>query len=313
MGKYEEDLKRLYQNSTRGGRGGPMVCPGLRTCKLCAIIRPILNFQNNYDTATVETARRMQAQETYFSNVCFHPDYSKVILFGYGTQIGRDLSKLQIDPAYAAYKNFAHPTKGRLLIVDKSIGSNQRPQYSVTPQPQIHKLPKLGQIPHNLKDVEKLLASGIEVFRQAKLEVASHLVRMIGYGKDQTKFFSTVVFHWGISEDEFAEVQRGVYNPFQMTAEGSTFDEEDTEPDIPDTILENVDSMEEADFVSPPDLTQVGTVEEAMPQTGASPSEEEQPPCFGKEYDPDDDECSMENCSDWVGLCKEAFIKRYGG
>jgi len=63
------------------------ICPGRPTCKLCALVRPILDSKHTHPEEVVTLAYEIRANNQYFSNICIDPNYDKVILFGYGPQI----------------------------------------------------------------------------------------------------------------------------------------------------------------------------------------------------------------------------------
>lgn len=319
MESYEQELRRAYAR-TAGGSGKPVICLGAN-CKLCNLIRGIKNFKDRYDEPTVELADRMRAKEQYFSNICFDPDYGKIVLFAYGTQIMDDLAKYQLHST-SDYKDFAHPTRGRLMVIDKTIGINKRPQYGVTPKASIHQLPNIPE-PYNLKKIAELLEQGIEYVPQWRLDTKSHVVRFIGYGQDQTRFFKTLLLHWGIQHSEFELVQQGAYSPFVATNVGS---EDGLVGNLTPPPPEDLEEEEDVPMFNEP--TQETSIEipdspaapmEAVQQMiKASPSikQSSQPPCMGKEFDPDDQECTGINgiggC-EWKEPCRTEFLQRYGG
>jgi hypothetical protein len=301
MSTYKEELEMVYKQS-RGGAFRPTVCPG-SNCKLCALIRPILNFRDRYPEEVVNAANDMRAKYQHFSNICFDPDYSTVILFSYGKQIMDDLVKYQCDPITSQdYGDFAHPKRGRIILIEKVIGTNGHPQYSASPRAQIHQMPQTTAPVHNLNQLRELLEQGVEYFPQSKLDVKTTPVRFIGFGPDQSRFFRTVNTHWGISQEDFQSVQQGTYNPFNVGDIGE-LEEGVVEETVPDDIPDF-----EPPFHQPP-------LEEKEPEPATTmptipEAESGQPPCWGLEFDPEDSECV--DCKTFNASCREAFLKRYG-
>lgn len=297
---YNAELKRAY-NTAVGAAWKPNVCPG-STCKLCGLIRPILNFQDQNDEALVKQAKDMAAKNSYFSNVCFDPDYDKVMLFSYGQHIMNDLSRYQVGPT-SDYVDFAHPETGRLMVIHKSIGSNGYPQYSVTPKVAAHKLPPIPA-PHNLKQITKLLGEGVEYLPQAKLDVKDHTVRFIGYGVDGNRFFKTVKLHWSISPEEYDMVQQGQYNPFNVA-------DVSEEPVVSEKDVPMFEAPQETPAESPVEMLPDTPIAERMAKEVEPTPEPSTPPCFTREYDPEDEECMK--CKSFAAACQEGFLKKYGG
>jgi len=305
---YQDELTRAYGLATGTGFK-PIFCPG-NTCKLCSLIHPVLNFKDKHTQEQVDLAYKIRAKHQHFANICFDPDYSKVILFAFGKQIMDDLVKYQMDPVNNYYKDFAHPTMGRLMVITKVIGTNGRPQYSVTPTPQVHQLPTLGMQPHNLVKVIELLDQGEDYLPQSKLDVKSVPIRIIGFGPDQTRFFRTYKIHWGMGKDEFESIQHGQYNPFALedlecvepALEYNPADDKnyDTEEDIPFDISDAAPLGKGHPFVA-----------KAEPTDGVElPVTPSNPPCYGLEFDPEDVEC--QECKTWKVACRDSFLERYG-
>lgn len=314
MTTYREELEMVYKQS-KGGTFRPAICPG-STCKLCELIRPILNFKDRYPKEVVDAAYEMRAKFQHFSNMYFDPDYDKLILFSYGKQIMDDLVKYQCDPITSQdYGDFAHPQRGRIMLVEKVIGTNGRPQYSVSPRPQIHQVPQTkGQPPYNLNQIKELIAQGVEYYPQSKLDVKTTPVRFIGFGPDQVRFFRTISMHWGISQEDFQAVQRGAYNPFNVgdLGEGNPFEAEAgiTEVGIPGDVPDFEPEFDQPPLVEEAPLPTAVEATPAPPEPVIPEAEAGQPPCWGLEFDPEDSECL--DCKTFSTSCREAFLKRYG-
>ncbi len=150
---------------------------------------------------------------------------------------------------------------------------------------------------YDLSNIIALIKSGkVKPLTQSKLGPSTEMRFLPSWlGPGIAKFFERVVYHWGISQEDFDAVQNGSYNPFTIKI-----------PTVfPQDVYAGVSAT--ANPPTPPFVVEEDKPKEEDPQTTV-------PMCYGQ-YDKDNEECTVECTRDGFGEgCKntleEKLIKR---
>jgi len=322
--QYEQEMQKLYNELMKNkGEGGetnpPIVCPSTfdKPCRLCDLAKTILFKKDNEGTPIRQKASELNRKQSYYSNVLFPTNPSEIVVFQYGHSIWKELMLFQMGPG-SEVADWLHPQTGRNVIITKTVagGNKRRTQYStkarITASPLLDMsvLRQLSLPQYQLSNVLDLIKSGtIKPFYQSQLQEGPNELRFLPswLGPGITKFFQLVLYHYGFSEEEFNMIQRGDLNPFA----GMDYS---VEPEKPKVSI--VPGPSSTNSISSKDLWSEFPIEEAPKVTTApaivAPSATQEanpsPPCFGKQFDPNDEECIVECAADgWAEPCKIAF------
>ncbi len=320
---YAAEMAKLYAEIIKAKSDDktttlPVICPGtfLHPCRLCDLAKTILFKRDNKDTPIRKQAGDLNRKKSYYSNTIFPTNPSEIVVFQYGETIWKELMLFQMSPT-SEIQDFLDPKKGRNIVITKTIGSDKRQtKYSVksriNPSPllDLAVLRKLSEEPYQLHNILELIKLGkIKPFYQSMLQEGENELRFLPswLGPGVTKFFQHVLYHYGVTEEEFQLIQKGDYNPFAGELTGVTESGEVKKvfaapapayhTDVPIEKIGKLEPKSPWDEYTAPKAEQV-----VVPK-----KEEAYPPCFGKKHDVNDPEC-VEDCAKdgWEPACKTA-------
>lgn len=321
--RYDAEMQKLYnelvKNKEDGQTSMPIVCPStvVKPCRLCDLAKNILFKKDNEGTPIRQKASELNRKKSYYSNVIFPTNPSEIVIFQYGDKIWKELMLWSMSPS-SEIKDWLDPQVGRNIIVTKTTvaGNKRRTDYSTksrinaTSLLDMAVLKQLSKPEHQLDNILDLIKSGkVRPFYQSQLQDGPNELRILPswLGPGITKFFQLVMYHYGVSEEEFEMIQKGELNPFSGVDYG-----ERAQPDpIPLPLQPDFQGGIEA--VKTKSLWDQYTKEE--PKVEASTKTESPtidpptyPPCFGKRWDSTDTECTEDcNADGWAEPCKTAF------
>lgn len=226
--EFEQKMMEMYRKSTGDGEKDQnygVVCPTYygKKCKVCDFCKEILFDKAKYDgTPLQQAARDKNIKHHFYSNVIFPTDSSEIVVLDYGLVVHDKLLGYQMDPM-SQFKFFFDHENGRNLYIVKTPGATKRqtkydvePIIKSTPFPNMRLLAKLETPEHQLHNiVENMKAGKVKVIGQNKLPMQRTEVRFLPswLGPDSFVFSHHVMFHYGLSEDEFNAVQEGKLDP----------------------------------------------------------------------------------------------------
>jgi hypothetical protein len=304
----------------------PIVCPTTfnKPCRLCDLAKTILFKKDNEGTPLRQKASELNRKKSYYSNVIFPTNPSEIVVFQYGDKIWKELMLWSMGPA-SEIRDWLDPKVGRNAIVTKTTvaGNKRRTDYSTksrinsTPLLDMSILGNLSRPEYQLDNILELIKGGkVKPFYQSLLQEGPNELRFLPswLGPGVTKFFHMVLYHYGVSEEEFEMIQKGELNPFSGVDYGEKAQPESIpiqgavpgkmQPDFQGGV-EAVKSHSTTKAVWDQYLSE-DVVKVGAPSKTDSPAA--YPPCFGKKYDPNDSEC-IEDCEadGWAEACKTAF------
>lgn len=332
MSDYNLEMQKLYSeivksNSDKKETTLPVICPTTfnKPCRLCDLAKTILFRKDNEGTPIRQKASELNRKKSYYSNVIFPTNPSEIVIFQYGETVWKELMLFSMAPG-SEVRDWLDPRTGRNVIVTKTIvgGNKRRTQYSTksrinaSPLLDMAVLKKLSQPEYQLDNIIDLIKSGkIKVFYQSLLQDGQNELRFLPswLGPGITKFFHLVLYHYGVTDEEFDMIQKGELNPFAgldyVPETGTPKKEEiriypEGSPGGNIAVGSGVKSLwdtyieAETHYPKKEEVTPIikETEEERYPY----------PPCFGKKWDPTDSEC-VEDCKadGWAEACQKAF------
>lgn len=227
---YIQEMQDLYERTLKQNHGrsaAGIICPRTydnqetkNECKLCELCKTVLtNWETPQDDPLKIKARRVNSKTKYYSNVIFMTNPAEVIVLEYGDKIMNQLIAGQMDDL-SEWKNFMHPSRGRNLYITKvklgpakkDVDYKVEPRMSVSPLPDPTVLTRL----YDIFNITALITSGkVKPVFQSKFDFAKTEVRFLPSG-DKTKplmFYTPAAWHYNVTPEEFAAIQRGDYNP----------------------------------------------------------------------------------------------------
>lgn len=321
---YDAEMSKLYNEMVKSqGEGGektaPIVCPTTfnKPCRLCDLAKNILFKKDNEGTPIRLKASDLNRKKSYYSNVIFPTNPSEIVIFQYGDTVWKELMLWSMGPA-SEIRDWLDPRVGRNVIITKTVvgGNKRRTQYSTksrinaSPLLDMAVLKKLANAEYQLDNILDLIKSGkAKPFYQSQLQEGPNELRYLPswLGPGITKFFQLVLYHYGVTEEEFEMIQRGELNPFS----GMDY----TEVPAEKSKLNIVPSPSSTGTVTSKDVdwnNYLGEPPKPVTLTALTPPSTEEvntyPPCFGKKFDPNDEECTVDCAADgWSEPCKTAF------
>lgn len=227
--QYEQKMREMYQRSQGDGEKRDnygIVCPTYygKKCKVCDYCKEILFDKAKYDgTPLQQAARDKNIKHHFYSNIVFTADTNEIVVLDYGLVVHDKLLGYQMDPM-SQFKFFFDHETGRNLYIVKTPGATPRqtkydvePIIKSTPFPNMRLLAKLESPEHQLHNiVDNIKSEKVKVVRQNKLPMQRTEVRFLPswLGPDSFVFSHHVMYHFGLSEDEFNAVQEGKLDPF---------------------------------------------------------------------------------------------------
>lgn len=322
---YNAEMQKLYNELIKAKSDDdktsklPIICPAtfLNPCRLCDLAKNILFKKGNEGTPIRTKATDLNRKKSYYSNVILPTNPSEIVVFQYGDTIWRELLLFQMSPT-SEIKDFLDPKSGRNIIITKTMGATKRqtkysvkPRISPTPLLDMTVLRRLSEDQYQLHNIIDLLKNGVvKPFYQSQLQERENELRFLPswLGPGVTKFFQMVLYHYGITEDEFELVQKGEYNPFAGESDTPEEATKGTNKVVIPYVGPLPGAVKEAkspwDEYAAPDATPISTL---IPKKVEEKKEEAYPPCFGKKFSETDTEC-VEDCAKdgWTEACRTA-------
>ena len=327
--RYEQEMAKLYgelvKSKGEGGAGvAPIVCPTTfnKPCRLCDLSKAILFKKDNEGTPIRAKASELNRKKSYYSNVIFPTNPSEIVVFQYGDTIWKELMLWSMGPA-SEIRDWLDPKTGRNVIITKTVvgGNKRRTTYSTknrinaSPLLDMAVLKKLAQPEYQLDNILDLIKSQkVKPFYQSQLQEGPNELRFLPswLGPGIAKFFQMILYHYGVTEEEFEQIQRGELNPFA----GLEYAVGEIKPYTPATGTGSTSTGEYKDVrkavslwdevITPP--THEQSPPPPIPTKTDTIQADPYPPCFGKKYDPNDEECTIDCHGDgWAEPCKTAF------
>lgn len=327
--KYDAEMQKLYNEMMKtkdeSAPSLPVVCPTTfdKPCRLCDLCKAILFKRDNEGTPIRTLAGEKNRKSSYYSNVVMPTNPSEIVILQYGDTIWKKLMLYQMGPV-SEIKDFTDPRTGRNIIITKTVvgGNKRRTQYStearINPSPLLDMsiLRKLGEEQYQLHNILELIKLGkVKPFYQSMLADGPNEVRFLPswLGPGISKFFQLVKYHYGTTQEEFDLIQKGELDPFAGIGAGvsiepttpKTWKSVDTEPPMESKPRNQAQGMWDAYMAAPPTPQMSTTSHTTM--TTEQLVEDLTPPCFGKQYDVNDIECTQ-RCKEqgWDEACKTA-------
>jgi hypothetical protein len=318
---YDAEMSKLYNEMVKSqGEGGektvPIICPTTfnKPCRLCDLSKTILFKKDNEGTPVRQKASELNRKKSYYSNVIFPTNPSEIVIFQYGDTIWKELMLWSMGPA-SEVRDWLDPRVGRNVIITKTVvgGNKRRTQYSTksrinaSPLLDMSILKKLANAEYQLDNILDLIKSGkAKPFYQSQLQEGPNELRFLPswLGPGITKFFQLVLYHYGVTEEEFEMIQRGELNPF------AGMDYVETEkPKVsiaPSPSTTGTITSKDLDWGNYMEEKKVATP--LIQASSATEGADNYPPCFGKKWDITDSECNEDCRADgWADPCKTAF------
>lgn len=335
--QMEKMAKELFQDEKEKTTTLPIICPTVegKPCRLCDLAKTILFKKDNDGTPIRQKASDLNRKKNYYSNVILPTNPSDIVPFQYGEGIWKELMLLSMGPA-SEVKDWLDPRTGRNVIITKTIpgGNKRRTTYTVKPRItstsllDMSILRKLSNPECQMDHIVELIKSGaVKPFYQSQLQEGPNELRFLPswLGPGVTKFFHMMLYHYGVTEEEFAMIQRGDLDPFAGL--GTTVVKEASPPlfitstigagvgTTPPTTKLEVHKAEPKSvwdsYIGPttnaPTVLPAKTATEVVQELKTESPDSPYPPCFGKKFDPNDQEC-IEDCAadGWTEACKMA-------
>lgn len=231
MNNYLDEMKEIYRRSLQQGstpKFSRVICPRTydtretkNTCRLCDLVRDtIFDRSKPKDDPIKAVAKRYSAKKKYYSNIIFVAKPDEVHLLEYGDKIFNKLIALQADEL-SEYKNFMHPAQGRNIYISKiKVGPDVKDvDYDVQPRVAVTALQNAQVVLKNIHDLDNivphLINGTVTPLPQSKFEFQKTEIRVLPNGNPHRPlfFFKMVWWHEGITQEEFAAVQAGKFNP----------------------------------------------------------------------------------------------------
>jgi hypothetical protein len=329
--RYDQEMQKMYNELVKAQSDSdktslPIICPTTynKPCRLCDLCKNILFKRDNEGTPVRAKAGELNRKHSYYSNVIFPTNPSEIIPFQYGTTIWKDLMLFQMSPT-SEIKDWLDPRTGRNVIITKTVvaGNKRRTTYSTksrinaSPLLDMAVLKKLSLPESQLDNIIDLIKAGkVKPFYQSQLQDGPNELRFLPswLGPGITKFFQLVLYHYGVTEEEFEQIQKGELNPLA----GLDYEVQKPIP-IPEAgksdYAGGIEAVKRMQTPSQSIWEGYLTGEQSV-ESGGSPIKissatepaDPQPVCFGKKYDPNDDECEVDCRADgWTDACKAAY------
>ena len=280
------DEHNKLKKETRGGRKY-VICPRLNPSigGKCYVCEEVSRLYDSNDQEKIRIASEKRAKQTFYLNVVFPENPSKVVIMEVGKNIGNEIIDGINDELY---RDIAHPKakKGRLCRIKKVKGDSGYPKYmlNVLPDRPDWEVPKeaLDNL-FNLDDIISLLEEE-DIFRISSINYNDSLIFRIcppwDNGKGNKRVIAYVFRHWGVTQDE---------------VDGKT-------------PISGVDN-EQYDTTELPWESQPGAP--AQEDKQASSPQKKKPMCFGlpRFFNASDDQCRA--CNEYAE-CKETAIAASG-
>jgi hypothetical protein len=322
--RYDAEMQKLYnelvKNRSEDGQINlPIVCPTTfnKPCRLCDLAKNILFKKDNEGTPIRAKASELNRKKSYYSNVIFPTNPSEIVVFQYGDKVWKELMLWSMGPA-SEVKDWLDPKTGRNVIITKTTvaGNKRRTDYSTksrinsTPLLDMAVLRKLSQPEYQLDNILELIKAGtVKPFYQSGLQDGANELRFLPswLGPGITKFFQLVLYHYGVTEEDFEMIQKGELNPFSGVDYG---ERAQTEPHpIQREVQTQPKPVDPAGSLWDQYIKEVPRgVTTAKTESLAAEAPAAYPPCFGKKWDANDTECTEDcNADGWAEPCKTAF------
>lgn len=318
---YEKQLMDMWKKSQGDGEKQDnfgIVCPTYygKKCRVCDYCKEILFDKAKYDgTPIQQAARDKNIKHHFYSNIVFATDPNEIVVFDYGSMIHDKLLGYQMDPM-SQFKFFFDPQTGRNLYLIKIPGETKRktkydvePIIKSTPFPNMRLLGKLDSPEYQLHNIVELIKTGkVKVLTQGKLPAQRTELRFLPswLGPDSFVFSHHVMYHYGLSQDEFTAVQEGRLDPFAEFRNGGQPKEEAP----PVTIMTSPTSTGTQSSTSKPGGWGSFAEVVSAPTPTAQPAAKKEevpagrPRCFGT-FDVNNTECTEECMEDgWGKPCQ---------
>lgn len=331
---YMKEMEELYQKSLQTNKSvAGVICPHTfdtketrNPCVLCDLCRDILISRDRPKNDPLkEKARNVNAKKRYYSNMIFLANPSEVVLLEYGDKIFNKLIAGQIDEL-SEWKNFMHPATGRNLYVTKvKVGPEKKDvDYNVEPRMSISKIPDASVLTrlYDLPNVAALIEAGkVKPVYQSKFDFQKTEVRFLPSG-DKTRplwFFQLLMWHYNVTKEEFAAIQRHQYNP--ITGLYTNVQEVPSNPKVmtppvegPTKVLSNDEYLEEWGLDTQGASGAPGEDVPALKDEDTDLFEVDsnaEPICFGG-YDKDNQVCTTrcQKETGWAEACKKVYDEK---
>lgn len=221
---YEEKMKAYYETSLGIKKGIPKAICNLsyqKPCKLCQLNSEITRKIKANLLPSEMSDILFRLTRRFYSNVVTVNEPSKVVIFEYGFSILKNLVTLHMDPL-SDYKDWLSPETGRDIIIRKILGSSKRnTTYQVIPRATSSRLVDPSVLTKLFpldKLLENLSAWSSYILRLGSLPVGSTEIRFLPswLGKEYANvFFVEIDYHFGISQEEYNDVNNGILNPYE--------------------------------------------------------------------------------------------------
>jgi hypothetical protein len=232
-GDYEREMMDFYRKSTNEGKGEMYkghLCPTTykKECRLCDLCKEILMDKKRYPEGDPirERASTLNRKERYYSNIIFLSNPSEVAVLEYGVKLFNQLIAGQMDPL-SQWKFFFDPKNGRNLRLTKTQGAiKKQVEYKIEPNFNPSALPDPSVLKKLvvLTDIVALKNAGkVQTIYQSKIDTNTEfrvLPSWLGVGV--TKFFESAIWHFNLSDEDFAACQLGKINPVMNKYEVSS-------------------------------------------------------------------------------------------